>query len=175
MSLATCFRLDFLLPLVENMRDTERKSKSPTDKKNKSPVEKISSSKLSKSPEDVNSKHFSEIKKAIPISRNNNKRKELFSTSEESKPKKQKNVSTPIENILGNSKARTVSPESKNSKDIKMKSSNVDDKQMIPTKFTITSLLDTNQPPIILSHLDTNQPQSLLSHPATSQLDEDYD
>ena len=134
-------RLDFLMPLVKNMRETERKSKSPIEKKSKSPVDKTITSK---SPGDSKAKPLSDIKKVLPISKNNNKRKDLFTTNGESKSKKQKyDVSKNDDN--------------------QMISKSSDKKQMISAKFTITTLLNTNQP------------QLILTHPIAAQLDEDYD
>ena len=124
------------------MRETERKSKSPIEKKSKSPVDKIITSK---SPEDSKAKPLSDIKKVLPISKNNNKRKDLFTTNGESKTKKQKyDIS---KNDVGKVKIK----------------SNSDEKQMISAKFTITSLLNTNEA------------QLILTHPTAAQLDEDYD
>ena len=137
-------RLDFLMPLVKNMRETERKSKSPIEKKSKSPVDKIITSK---SPEDSKAKPLSDIKKVLPISKNNNKRKDLFTTNGESKSKKQKYD-------VSKNDVEKVKRES---------NSTNDDNQMISAKFTITTLLNTNQP------------QLLLTHPIAAQLDEDYD
>ena len=147
-------RLDFLMPLVKNMRETERKSKSPIEKKSKSPVDKIITSK---SPEDSKAKPLCDIKKVLPISKNNNKRKDLFTTNGESKSKKQKyDVSKDnVEKVKSESNSSNV--------DNQMISTSSDNKQMISAKFTITTLLNTNQP------------QLILTHPIAAQLDEDYD